>query len=130
SLEATLSNLGITREQCVDRCLLVGTDFNDGVRGIGLKKALVLIKKHGTLEGALAELVVDIESKDEVRKIFLFPNVLDRVEISFREPDPNGVRRTLCDEFDFSPDRIEAALAKSGVARSEQTQRTPDSWSR
>jgi len=130
SLEATLSNLGITREQLVDMGLLIGTDFNDGVRGIGPKKALALIKKHGTLEGALAELGVDIESKDEVRKIFLFPNVLDRVEIAFREPDPNGVRRMLCDEFDFSPDRIDAALAKFGVARSEQKQRSLDSWSR
>src|SRR5213595_1894879 len=126
SLEATLSNLGITREQLVDMGLLIGTDFNDGVRGIGPKKALALIKKQGTL----AELGVDIESKDEVRKIFLFPNVLDRVEIAFREPDPNGVRRMLCDEFDFSPDRIDAALAKFGVARSEQKQRSLDSWSR
>jgi len=54
---------------------LIGTDFNEGVRGIGPKKALALIKKHGSLQGALSELGVDIESKDEVRKIFLFPNV-------------------------------------------------------
>src|SRR5439155_1404059 len=76
SLDATLVNLGITREQLVDMGLLIGTDFNEGVRGIGPKKALALIRKHGALEGALAELGVDIESKDEVRKIFLFPNVL------------------------------------------------------
>src|SRR5881398_2271424 len=61
SLEATLANLGMTREQLVDMGLLIGTDFNDGVRGIGPKKALALIKKHGTLEGALAELDVDAE---------------------------------------------------------------------
>src|SRR6184192_4973422 len=81
SLESTLANLGITREQLVDMGLLIGTDFNEGVKGIGPKKALALIKKHGTLGPALVELGVDIESKDEVRKIFLFPNVLDRVQI-------------------------------------------------
>jgi flap endonuclease-1 len=130
SLEATLANLGITREQLVDMGLLMGTDFNEGVKGIGPKKALALIKKHGSLEGALQELGVDIESKDEVRKIFLYPNVLDHVELVFRDPDPNGVRRMLCDEFDFSPDRIVAALEKFGVARSEQQQRSLDSWFR
>jgi flap endonuclease-1 len=130
SLEATLANLGITREQLVDMGLLMGTDFNEGVKGIGPKKALALIKKHGSLEGALQELGVDIESKDEVRKIFLYPNVLDHVELVFRDPDPDGVRRMLCEEFDFSPDRINAALEKFGVARSEQQQRSLDSWFR
>src|SRR5437867_118312 len=76
SLEATLSNLGITREQLVDMGLLIGTDFNEGVKGIGPKKALALIKKHGSLEPALEELGVETESKDEVREIFLKPNVL------------------------------------------------------
>ena len=128
SLDATLVNLGITREQLVDMGLLIGTDFNEGVRGIGPKKALALIRKHGALEGALAELGVDIESKDEVRKIFLFPNVLDQVEIAFRDPDPDGVRTMLCDEFDFSRERIDSALAKFGASRSERKQRSLDAW--
>jgi len=128
SLEATLANLGITREQLVDMGLLIGTDFNEGVKGIGPKKALALIKKHGSLEPALEELGVEIESKDEVREIFLKPNVLSNVELRFRDPDADGVRRMLCDEHDFSPDRINAALEKFGTARSEQKQRSLDSW--
>ena len=128
SLEATLANLGITREQLVDMGLLIGTDFNEGVKGIGPKKALALIKKHGALEPALEELGVEIESKDEVREIFLKPNVLPEVDLRFRDPDADGVRRMLCDEHDFSPDRINAALAKFGSARSEQKQRSLDTW--
>src|SRR5213078_795277 len=123
SLETTLTNLGISREQLVDMGLLIGTDFNEGVRSIGPKKALALIKKHGALEGALAELGVDIESKEEVRKIFLFPNVLDRVQIVFRDPEPDRVRQMLCDEFDFSVERINAALEKFGVSRGLQKQK-------
>ena len=128
SLEATLANLGITREQLVDMGLLIGTDFNDGVKGIGPKKALALIKKHGSLERALEELGVEIESKDEVREIFMKPDVLPQTELRFRDPDPDGVRRMLCDEHDFSPDRINAGLEKFGSARSEQKQRSLDSW--
>jgi len=128
SLETTLGNLGITREQLVDMGLLIGTDFNEGVKGIGPKKALGLIKKHGALEPALAELGVDIESKDEVREIFLRPTVVDSVEIGFRDPDAEAVRHMLCDEHDFSRDRIDAALEKFGAARSEQKQRSLDAW--
>src|SRR5437773_598425 len=128
SLESTLANLGITREQLVDMGLLIGTDFNEGVKGIGPKKALALIKKHGTLGPALVELGVDIESKDEVREIFLKPNVLPDVELRFRDPDADGVRHMLCDEHDFSPDRINAALEKFGSTRAEQKQRSLDSW--
>jgi len=128
SLQATLTNLGITREQLVDMGLLIGTDFNDGFKGIGPKKALGLIKKHGSLEPTLEELHVDIESKDEVREIFLKPNVLPNVELRFRDPDADGVRHMLCDEHDFSPDRINAALQKFGTARSEHKQRSLDSW--
>src|SRR5439155_923047 len=82
--------------------------------------------KHGALEGALAELGVDIESKEEVRKIFLFPNVLDRVQIVFRDPEPDRVRQMLCDEFDFSVERINAALEKFGVSRGLQKQKSLD----
>ncbi len=128
ALEATLSALGITREQLVDMALLIGTDFNEGVERIGPKKALNLITKHGSLEPALVELGVDIEFKDEVRKIFLEPNVQPDVRTELRDPDPEGVRKMLCDEFAFSGDRIDQALAKFVEARSTQKQRSLDTW--
>src|SRR3989338_2847014 len=49
SLSETLNNLGITHEQLIILSILVGTDYNiGGVKGIGPKKALKLIKEHGT----------------------------------------------------------------------------------
>jgi flap endonuclease-1 len=127
-LEATLSALGVTREQLVDMALLIGTDFNEGVKGIGPKKALALIRKHGALEAALAELGKNIEMKDEVRAIFLEPKVEADVPITFRDPDPSGVRSMLCDEFAFSADRIDAALGKFMGARAGEKQKSLDSW--
>src|SRR5713226_3787925 len=49
-LSENLTMLGITREQLVDLALLVGTDFNEGVMGIGPKKALKLIRRWGSAE--------------------------------------------------------------------------------
>lgn len=48
-----LDSLGITREQLVDMCILMGTDFNTGIKGIGPKKALKLIRENGDLEAVL-----------------------------------------------------------------------------
>ncbi|MDD4307354.1 MAG: flap endonuclease-1, partial [Thermoplasmata archaeon] len=49
-LSEVLGALGITREQLVDIGVLMGTDFNDGVRGIGPKKGLKLIAEFGSGE--------------------------------------------------------------------------------
>ena len=127
-LEATLGRLGVTREQLVDMALLIGTDFNEGVKGIGPKKALAAIRKHGSLEPTLRELGIDIESKDEVRRIFLEPKVIPEIILEYRDPDPDGVRAMLCDEHDFSRDRIDQALAKFAATRSTQKQRSLDGW--
>ena len=128
-LDATLASLQVTREQLVDMALLIGTDFNEGVKGIGPKKALALIRKHGALEPALEEIGKDIESKDEVRRIFLEPNVEEPTSVEFQDPDAEGVRRMLCDEFAFSRDRIDQALSKFTEARGAQKQKSLDSWS-
>ena len=44
---ALLAHYGITRDQLIDLAILVGTDFNDGIKGIGPKKALKLVQTHG-----------------------------------------------------------------------------------
>ena len=56
TLDDELSRWGITREGLIDLALLVGTDFNDGVHGIGPKKALALVQRHGSIEAMPAEI--------------------------------------------------------------------------
>ena len=47
----TLSECGLTHEQLIDVGILIGTDFNpDGIKGLGPKTALKLIKQYGTLK--------------------------------------------------------------------------------
>ena len=47
-LERLLEGWGIDREALVDLAILVGTDFNDGIKGIGPKKALALVQAART----------------------------------------------------------------------------------
>ncbi|HEV8594516.1 MAG TPA: flap endonuclease-1 [Thermoplasmata archaeon] len=127
-LETTLRALGLTREQLVDLAILIGTDFNEGIKGIGPKKARALITKHGTLEAALHTTSATIEHANEIRDIFLRPNVTDAYELAWTDPDPEGVKRMLVDEHDFTEERIESALAKVLEARKKAGQRALDQF--
>jgi len=50
---------------------------------------------------------------DEVRRIYLDPNVSDDYEITFGEPDFAAVVDFLCGEREFSKDRVMAALERA-----------------
>ena len=81
------------------------------------------------MEGVLAELGAEIEGLEEVRRIFLDPAVEPVRELVWKTADPDGVKRMLCDEFDFSPDRIDKALASCEVARKAASQASLDLYS-
>jgi len=115
-LAALLASWTITREQLVDLAILVGTDFTGGVRGIGPKKALRLVQQYGRIENMPAEIrdaVGDRDTLDEVREIFLHPQVTDLFGVKASEPDFEGVVRFLCDEREFSRERVTAAFDRA-----------------
>jgi flap endonuclease-1 len=112
-LDRMLEALRITREQLIDLGMLVGTDFNDGIKGIGPKKALKLVQEHGRIEEMPAQIRQAVGDVDEVRRIYLEPNVTDDYDITFGEPDFAGVIEFMCTEREFSRDRISAALERA-----------------
>ncbi len=127
SLEKTLEKNGITREQLVDIAILVGTDYNEGVKGIGAKKALKHIKSYGDIFKVLKVLKVEMENVEEIREFFLNPPVVERYEVSFGRPDVDGVIEFLCEEHDFSRDRVLKAVEKIEENLSA-SQSTLDRW--
>jgi flap endonuclease-1 len=127
-LKTMLSSLEIDRSQLVDLSLLVGTDYNPGIKGIGPKKALSLIRKHGDLETALKKENFTIDKVEEIRSIFLSPDVTDDYELEWESPDDEGVLDFLCGGFDFSENRVKGALAKMSEAESMRKQKSLDSW--
>ena len=129
TLGEVLSALQVTREQLVDMGVLIGTDFNDGVRGIGPKKALALIRKSGNIEGIVADGKVAVpEEYREVRRIFLEPEVDDNYKLDWRRVDPESVRRLLCDRHGFSVDRVDSVLGRIVSLESSRKQRSLDTW--
>ena len=113
-LHGMLETLGISREQLIDLALLVGTDFNDGIKGIGPKKALALVRQHGRIEdmpAATRDLVAPVAA--EIRALFLSPNVTDDYSVETRACDAEGVVAFLCREREFGEERVRAALTRA-----------------
>lgn len=116
NLQVDLKKLGITQKQLVDMAILIGTDFNEGIKGIGPQKSLHLIKKNGNVENVLATIATDnAPSFDEIielRNLFLDPKIVKDYEITWHQPDTSAVLKMLCDEHQFTQDRVKPALDK------------------
>ena len=113
-LSKTLSECEVTYEQLIDVGILIGTDFNESVKGIGPKTALKLIKQYGNLESAVQHIenVTFADKIGQIRKIFLHPQVTDDYNVEWREPDEKGLMDFLCREKEFSEDRIKKSLER------------------
>ncbi len=115
-LKPNLKTLGITHKQLIDMAILIGTDFNDGIKGIGPKKSLILIKKNGNVENVLATIGVEnpptLEEIKEIRKIFLQPKVTNNYSLRWNPPDKEKVLHILCDQHQFTQERVETVLEK------------------
>ncbi len=108
----TLSDLSINQDQLITIGMLVGTDYNPGgIKGIGPKKALELVREKKTFDNVMDAVVWEFETPAE--KIFEFfrnPPAED-VEMCKKEPDAGKVKDILIGH-DFSQERIDKTLKK------------------
>ena len=112
-LDSWLRSLSLTREQLIDVAILVGTDFNDGVKGIGPKKGAKLIREIGSLDNAPEEVRRSLpENLQEIREFFLDPPVDPDPPMARDRTDEAAVQEFLCGERGFSRERVRIALER------------------
>jgi len=120
-LEPSLKTLNISQFQLVDMGLLIGTDYFPGIKEIGPKNALRLIKLNGTIEKVTA---VEKEKYDfsklstriikEVRKIFLFPEVLHEYpSFQWNLPHEESILSILCKDHRLNEERVNNNVEKT-----------------
>ncbi len=122
-LDATLAAHDLTWEQLVDVAILCGTDFNEGISGVGPKTAVDLIHEHGDLWGVCEAEGYHVDGADRVRQLFLDPAVEDGVAFDTDiDPDVDAARSFVVGEWEVDPgevergfERIEAALVQTGL---------------
>ena len=132
TLDKVLKECGITHEQLIDVGILIGTDFNpDGIKGLGPKTALKLIKEHGTLENALPH-IKNAEfphPPQQIREIFLHPEVRSDYTLEWKDPNVDGIVNFLVREKDFSENRVRKAVEKMQEGAKElKSKTTLEKW--
>ncbi|MDP7115976.1 MAG: flap endonuclease-1 [Candidatus Woesearchaeota archaeon] len=116
-LSQVLNNLSLDQDQLIVLALLVGTDYNKGgVKGIGPKNALKLLKEHKKDFAGLFKAVKWADTQEHSwEKIFkLIKNMpcTDSYNLEWKEINTEKVEDLLCNTHDFSEERVTASLAK------------------
>ncbi|NYZ79926.1 flap endonuclease-1 [Candidatus Micrarchaeota archaeon] len=129
-LDEVLGSLCITHEQLVDIGILVGTDFNDGVKGIGPKKALDAVKNGKSADDVYKENGVEPDvDLSELRRLFLKPDVTNDYSIKFEAPNETRIYEILVEEHDFTRDRVEKVVEKlKETFENKGSQERLDKW--
>ncbi len=110
-LKEMLEHLGITREQLILIGMLIGTDFNPGIKGYGPKRAFELVKQEKTFENVFKKVEWNTDvAPESVYEFFLNPTVEKNIDIKFSAPKSEKLLQFLCDRFEFSRERIEKAV--------------------
>ena len=122
-VDLSLSKLGLSREQLVDVSILMGTDFNSGIDGIGPKRGVKLVRECGNAEKALEKLDKRIDNLDEIRELFLNPSV-DDFDPVWGIPDSQGLENFLCNDYRFNRERVMKAIDIYANSKSKARQYT------
>lgn len=110
-LSHQLEQIRINYAQFIDIALLVGTDFNRGVKGIGPKTAVKLIREYQAIEKIPnLDFPFDVVS---LREMFCKPATL-KVNLVFRAPNTKQLAYVL-EQYGFNMNRV-----RHGVARLRQ----------
>ncbi|NPA86019.1 MAG: flap endonuclease-1 [bacterium] len=118
-LEQVLQELRLSRKQLIVAGILAGCDYTpEGFEGIGPKTALEIARKYRFEQDEDYEKVEKLVRWNypyrlkEVVEFYLSPPVLRGVKLEFKKPQPEKIVEFLCEEHDFSRERVERALER------------------
>ncbi|MDD5192151.1 MAG: flap endonuclease-1 [Candidatus Nanoarchaeia archaeon] len=132
-LKNVLKELDINQEQLICLGVLCGTDYNPGgVKGLGPKKSLAIVKEFKTKEK-----IFDAIGKDKLEKYeinFEWKEIYDEIEkpkvkkmkkqdIEFPKIDKDKIKKILL-RHDFSEERINNQLLKLDEVKKAKAQKT------
>jgi flap endonuclease-1 len=99
-----IQGLGLTHDQFVDLCILLGCDYCDSIKGIGPKTALKLIRDHGDIETILKNIN---REKYQVPSDWVPHEALEK-ESEEKEDDDKGEKQDGQEEEEIVPIYVQA----------------------
>lgn len=127
-LDRVLSDIGITREKLIMLGILVGTDYNPkGVKGIGPKTALKLVKEYDTPDKLISNIEWNFDVGFKEIYDFFMENEYKDVSIEDNSPDWEGLEKFLLDH-DFSIERIQVNKKRIKDSLKAEKQTSLSGW--
>jgi len=128
-LKEVLKELEINQEQLICLGILCGTDYNPGgVKGLGPKKSLKLVKEFKTKEKIFEAVeknekyVLDFDYKDIYKEIEA-PKIDKKAKIEFPKINKEKIKQILLN-YEFSQERINNQLDKLDEVKKKAGQKT------
>lgn len=128
-LKEVLDHLKLNLDQLIVLAVLVGTDYNPGgVKGIGPKTGLKLLKEHGSnFEAIFTKVEWDKHYPDlpwqEVFNTIKNMPVTDNYKLEWKKIDEKKLLHLLVEEHDFSEERVRTKLDKLREVQQEMAQK-------
>jgi flap endonuclease-1 len=114
-LQQTLVELQIDQFQLVELALMLETDYFEGIKGIGPKTALKLVRRYKRIENIISaqKYEYDFSGLDhklisEFRKLFLLPEVVNSLDhLCWNPPNKSRILTLLCKDHHLNRERVE-----------------------
>lgn len=138
-LKRLLTHLGLNQKQLIWLGMLMGTDFNEGIDGVGPKTALKIVKEKKSLK----EVVDYVNGKykngfevepAEVEDVFLRPETSEigksdlNALLKDARPNKEKLMKFMCDDHDFSQERVDKFADTLAGYKSAAGQRGIGAW--
>jgi len=122
------NQLGLNRFQLIDLSMLIGNDYFPGIKSIGIKTGIALLKKYGSLDAMHRSINLEsrfiqfiqaiksgiaMEKINHIRKLFLMPEVIQKFPpISLSYPKRGGILSLMCVDHNLNRERVEKGIGK------------------
>jgi flap endonuclease-1 len=110
-LKDVLDTLQINKDQLIILAIMIGTDYDPGIKGIGPKTALKLVKQNKNFDKLFKELKPDFDWK-KIYAVFKSMPVMKNYQLKWSEPDSEKIKEILVDRHEFSEERIDRMLER------------------
>ena len=111
-LKQVLEELKITQEQLLILAILTGTDYNPGgIKGIGPKKALKLIKENNNYDKIFKDLNSEFDW-NEIYDTFKNMQVEKNSKLKWSPINKEKVKEILIEKHEFNQERIDKMLSQ------------------
>ncbi len=127
-LKTLLDNLKVNNDQLIAMAILIGTDYNQGIKGVGPKTALKLVKQHKDFNILFKEVDADFNWK-QIFAIYKSMPVMKNYKLKWQNPDKEKIKKILVDKHDFSEERLDKTLDKLTQETKKRSQSSLADWS-